>query len=91
MTVIEQLNNTELEKGFTNISIKDFWIHKLKSLKPHEFNAELNNFPNPYNFCIFSTSSISQKALCRKDCSNTTGHSRRKTDVKFVINVNHQC
>ena len=25
---------------------KDFWIHKLKTLDPHGFNAELN-FPNP--------------------------------------------
>ena len=25
---------------------KDFWIHKLKTHKPHGFNADFN-FPNP--------------------------------------------
>ena len=29
-----------------------FWMHKLKTLILHGFNAELN-FPNPEHFCIF--------------------------------------
>ena len=44
--LIEKSNNTELQK--------DILTFRLKTLKPHGFNAELN-FPNPSNFCIFST------------------------------------
>ena len=56
-TLIEQLNNTEIDKELLTFTLKkceDFWIHKLKTLKPHGFNAEFN-FPNPESFCIFST------------------------------------
>ena len=55
--LIEKLNNTELQKDILTFRLKkheDLWKHKLKTLKPHGFNAELN-FPNPSNFCIFST------------------------------------
>ena len=48
-TLIEQLNNTELNKELLTFRLKkrdEFWIHKLKILKPHGFNAELN-FPSP--------------------------------------------
>ena len=56
-TQTEQLNNTELDKKLPTFRLKkreDFWIHKVKTLKPHGFNAELN-FPNPQNFCSFGT------------------------------------
>ena len=48
-TLTEQLSNTELDKHLLTFRLKkrkDFWIHKLKTLKPHGFNSELN-FPNP--------------------------------------------
>ena len=47
-TLIEQLNNTELERELLTFRLKkrkDFWIQKLKTLKPIGFNAEIN-FPN---------------------------------------------
>ena len=47
-TVIEQLNNIELDKKLLTFRLKkreSFWIHKLKTLELHGFNAEFN-FPN---------------------------------------------
>ena len=43
-TLIEQLNNTKL-LIFWLKKREDFWIYKLKALKPHGFNARAN-FPN---------------------------------------------
>ena len=43
-TLMEQLNNTGLHKELLTFRLKkreDFWIHKLRNLKPHGFNAEL--------------------------------------------------
>ena len=65
-TLIVQLNNTELDKELLTFILKkhkDFWIHKLKTLKPHGYNAELN-FPNPSNFCI--STGISQIKKSKK-------------------------
>ena len=47
-TLIEQLNDTNIDKELLKYRKKreDFWIIKLKTLKPHGFNAEVN-FPNP--------------------------------------------
>ena len=48
-SLIEQLSNTELDKDFLTFRLKkheDFWIHKLKTLKQHGFNAGLT-FHNP--------------------------------------------
>ena len=47
--LIEQLNNTELDKELLTFRLKkreDFWMYKLKTLKPHGFNSELH-FSNP--------------------------------------------
>ena len=48
-TLTEQLNDTNIDKELSKDRVKkreDFSIIKLKSLRPHGFNAELN-FPNP--------------------------------------------
>ena len=48
-TLIGQLNDTNIDKELSKHSLKkhgDFWIIKLKTLRPHGFNAELN-FPYP--------------------------------------------
>lgn len=45
---MEQSNNTELDKELLTVRLKkleDFWKHKLKTLRPHGFNAGLN-FPS---------------------------------------------
>ena len=47
-TLIPQLDNTELDKELLTLRLKnreDFWMHKLKTLKLHGLNAELN-LPN---------------------------------------------
>ena len=44
-TLIEQFNNAELDKELLEFRLKkrrDFWIHKLKTLQSHGFNAALN-------------------------------------------------
>ena len=56
-TLIEHLKNAELDKVLLTFRLKkreNFWINKLKTLKPHGCYTEIN-FPNPLNFCIFST------------------------------------
>ena len=40
-TLIERLNNTKLLR-FRLKKREDFWIYKLKTLKPHGFNAQVN-------------------------------------------------
>ena len=48
-TLIEQLNNTNIDKELLKYRLKkseDFSIIKLKTLQPHGFNAELD-LPNP--------------------------------------------
>ena len=48
LTLIEQFNNTELDKELLTFRLKkreNFWIRKLKSLEPHGLNAEVS-FPN---------------------------------------------
>ena len=48
-TLIEQLNDTNIEKEILKYKLKkceDFWIIKLKTLQQHGFNTELT-FPNP--------------------------------------------
>ena len=47
--LIEQLTDINIDKELLKYRLKmceDFWIIKLKTLQPHEFNAELN-FPDP--------------------------------------------
>ena len=44
-TLIEQLDNVNIDKDLTTLRLKkreDFWIQKLKTLYPCGFNAELN-------------------------------------------------
>ena len=48
-TLIEQLRNSELDEELLPFRLKkseDFGIYKLKTLKPHGFNAELY-YPKP--------------------------------------------
>ena len=47
-TLIEQLDNTRIDKDLATLRLKkreDFWIETLKTLHPYGLNAELN-FPN---------------------------------------------
>ena len=66
VTLTEQLNNTVLDKeilAFRLKSHKGFWIHRLKTLNPHEFqyirrkittNLKTNKY-KLFAICIFST------------------------------------
>ena len=95
LTLIKQLNNTELDKELLTFRLKkceDFWIHKLKTLKPHGVNAKLNfpnlnfpnlNFPNISEFVLHISHRrpYAEGTLIIPQC-----HSRKKMDVHFVNN-----
>ena len=74
-TLIEQSSDTNMGKELRKYRLKKregFWIVKLKTLQPYQFNAELN-FPNPQYFCI-SCASVSLKVICWRGIKTTTSH-----------------
>ena len=85
LTLIEQLNNTQLDKGLQTFKLKKqkvFWMHKLKTLKLHGFI--LNLIALTLKISAFFVQISLTGPYAGENAIMLQRHIGRKTDVQVV-------